>query len=57
MSALGGVVGPKIVLTSEPSYQNKTCSECQHDVRKEHPSKDRKARTARKAARRKLGES
>ena len=29
-------VEPKILFTSEPRPQNKSCSECQHDVRKKY---------------------
>ena len=33
MSALEEDEGPKNLFTSEPSDQNKSCSECQQDVR------------------------
>ena len=37
------------VITVEPSYQNKSCSQCQQDVRNHYPRKDRNAIIARKA--------
>ena len=35
MSAKEEEVEAKNLFTSEPSYQDKSCSECQHDVRKQ----------------------